>query len=49
MPGAQDTYGKDAVKWWVYWRLFYIACSEQFAFRKGNQAGVGHYLFKKHE
>eukprot|EP01026_Neomeris_dumetosa_P083377 TRINITY_DN9674_c0_g1_i2.p1 TRINITY_DN9674_c0_g1~~TRINITY_DN9674_c0_g1_i2.p1 ORF type:complete len:364 (-),score=59.08 TRINITY_DN9674_c0_g1_i2:90-1160(-) len=42
------TYGKDqALKWLVYWRLFYLACSELFNYDKGEQWGVGHYLFTK--
>lgn len=44
----EKTYGKDqAVKWWVYWRLFYIACAELFGYRNGNEWMVCHYLFKK--
>lgn len=43
-----DTYGKDqALKWYVYWRLFYLACSELFAYENGERWGVGHYLFTK--
>ena len=46
-PVLQDTYGKrDTVKWWVRWRVFYLACSELFAFRGGSSWGVGHYLFQ---
>ncbi len=45
---AQDTYGKqDTTKWWVRWRVFYLACSELFAFNGGSQWGVGHYVFRK--
>lgn len=48
MPIFEETYGKDqAVKWWVYWRLFYIACAELFGYRNGNEWMVCHYLFKK--
>ena len=48
MPIFEQTYGKDqAVKWWVYWRLFYIACAELFGYRNGNEWMVCHYLFKK--
>jgi cyclopropane-fatty-acyl-phospholipid synthase len=43
-----QTYGKDqAVKWMVYWRLFYMACSELFGYHGGEEWGVGHYLFAK--
>lgn len=48
MPLLEETYGKgDAVKWWVYWRLFYMACAELFNYRQGNEWMVSHYLFEK--
>jgi cyclopropane-fatty-acyl-phospholipid synthase len=48
MPIFEKTYGKEqAVKWWVYWRLFYIACAELFGYNNGNEWMVCHYLFKK--
>ncbi|MES2455500.1 MAG: cyclopropane-fatty-acyl-phospholipid synthase family protein [Bacteroidota bacterium] len=48
MPLFEKTYGKDqAVKWWVYWRLFYMACAELFGYNQGNEWMVCHYLFKK--
>lgn len=44
----QRTYGKEnGLKWWVYWRLFYLACSELFNYSQGNEWGVGHYVFTK--
>jgi cyclopropane-fatty-acyl-phospholipid synthase len=43
----QETYGEDALMWWVRWRLFYISCSEFFGAKHGTASGVGHYLFKK--
>lgn len=44
----EQTYGKDqAVKWWVYWRLFYMACAELWNFNNGNEWLVSHYLFHK--
>lgn len=43
-----QTYGRDAaLKWFVYWRLFYLACSELFNYNGGEEWGVGHYLFMK--
>lgn len=30
-----------------YWRLFYLACSELFNYRGGEEWGVGHYVFTK--
>lgn len=44
---AQETYGEEAQKWWVYWRLFYLACSELFNYSNGEEWGVAHYLFEK--
>jgi cyclopropane-fatty-acyl-phospholipid synthase len=48
MPLFERTYGKDqAVKWWVYWRLFYLACAELWAYNNGEEWIVSHYLFNK--
>lgn len=48
MPLFEQTYGKNqAVKWWVYWRLFYMACAELWKFNDGNEWIVSHYLFHK--
>ncbi len=42
------TYGTDAgLCWFMRWRMFYIACSELFRYNKGEEWGVGHYLFQK--
>ncbi|MFM7213357.1 MAG: SAM-dependent methyltransferase [Verrucomicrobiota bacterium] len=42
-----QTYGREEVtKWWVYWRLFYLACAELWGFRGGNEWLVSHYLFR---
>jgi cyclopropane-fatty-acyl-phospholipid synthase len=47
MPIMKETYGKaDAVKWWVYWRLFYMACAELWNYDNGNEWMVCHYLFE---
>ena len=47
-PVLEATYGKkDAKKWWNYWRIFFMACSELFGFRNGNHWLVSHYLFQK--
>ena len=48
MPIFENTYGKEnAVKWWVYWRLFYMACAELWKFKNGEEWIVSHYLFNK--
>ncbi len=48
IPILETTYGKEnALKWWVYWRLFYMACAELFNYNKGNEWMVCHYLFER--
>jgi cyclopropane-fatty-acyl-phospholipid synthase len=48
MPLFEETYGKDnALKWWVYWRIFYMACAELWGYKNGNEWMVSHYLFEK--
>jgi cyclopropane-fatty-acyl-phospholipid synthase len=43
-----DVYGEEnKVKWFVYWRIFFMACAELWGFRKGNEWFVSHYLFQK--
>jgi len=44
----EKTYGKtEALKWFVYWRLFFLACSELWRFNNGKEWMVNHYLFTK--
>jgi cyclopropane-fatty-acyl-phospholipid synthase len=48
LPLFEATYGKDqALKWWVYWRIFYMSCAELWGYNKGEEWIVSHYLFKK--
>jgi len=48
VPIFEETYGGEhAVKWWVYWRLFYMACAELWNYNAGNEWMVSHYLFHK--
>lgn len=45
-----ETYGpREALRWFVMWRLFYLACSELFAYGGGDEWGVAHYAFEKPE
>jgi cyclopropane-fatty-acyl-phospholipid synthase len=43
----KDCYGKDAKRWLQRWRMFYMACSELFAYNEGNEWFVMHYRFTK--
>ncbi len=43
----QKTYGQEYKKWWVYWRIFFLACAELWGYENGTQWSVSHYLFKK--
>jgi len=48
MPVLASTYGeKEAVKWFVNWRLFFIGCAEFFGYDNGEAYRVSHYLFVK--
>lgn len=49
MPIFEKAYGgkAEALKWFVRWRVFYLACSELFRWKGGDTWGVGHYLFEK--
>ena len=48
MPILAQTYGaENAVKWWSYWRVFYLACAELWGYRGGQEWLVSHYLFRR--
>jgi cyclopropane-fatty-acyl-phospholipid synthase len=46
-PLISETYGTEhAMKWWSYWRVFYMACAELWGYNKGHEWIVSHYLFR---
>lgn len=48
LPTFGEVYGEPmADRWFNRWRMFYLACSELFAYNQGNEWFVSHYLFAK--
>jgi len=46
-PILEATYGSDqTARWWVRWRVFFMACAELFGFGDGREWFVGHYLLR---
>jgi cyclopropane-fatty-acyl-phospholipid synthase len=47
-PVIEQTYGRDqAQRWWMRWRMFFMACAEMFGYEEGRQWWVSHYLFSR--
>lgn len=43
-----STYGSaHAVKWWSYWRVFFMSCAELWGYHGGREWIVSHYVFEK--
>ena len=50
LPILAETYGEsDADRWFMRWRMFFMACEELFRHGGGNEWFVGHYLFERTE
>jgi cyclopropane-fatty-acyl-phospholipid synthase len=48
LPILEATYGAaDRDRWWHYWRLFFLACAELFAYRGGDEWMVAHYRLRR--
>ena len=48
MPILAATYGaRQQLRWWVYWRVFFMACAELWGYQRGRQWFVSHYLLQK--
>ena len=48
-PLFDKTYGDQAQRFWVYWRVFFMSCAELFGYRGGDEWLVGHYLFRRRQ
>jgi len=48
MDVLRHTYGTaEAARWWMRWRVFFMACAELFGYDRGEQWHVNHYLFSR--
>ena len=48
LPLIRETYSPEYERrWWVYWRVFFMACAELWGYRDGDEWLVSHYRFRK--
>ena len=48
IPLLANAYGKgNEQQWWMYWRLFFLACAELWGYKNGEEWMVSHYTFTK--
>jgi cyclopropane-fatty-acyl-phospholipid synthase len=46
LPILREVHGSEASVWLQRWRLFFMACSEMWGYRNGEEWGVSHYLLR---
>lgn len=48
MPVLAAAYGdgREAERWFIRWRIFFMSCAELFGYRGGAEWWVSHYLFE---
>ncbi|NIR29656.1 MAG: class I SAM-dependent methyltransferase [Gammaproteobacteria bacterium] len=47
-PLLECTYGRhEAGRWWMRWRIFFMACAELFGYDNGQEWWVSHYAFQR--
>lgn len=46
LPVFGRTYGEDSERWFARWRMFFMACSELFRYRGGDEWFVAHTLMR---
>lgn len=48
IPLLARTYGAgESTRWWVYWKLFYMACAELWNYKDGEEWLVSHYRLSR--
>jgi cyclopropane-fatty-acyl-phospholipid synthase len=49
-PMLERVYGEaDSRRWWMRWRMFFLAVSEMFGYDDGREWRIGHYLFRAND
>ena len=46
LPVFVRTYGDESERWFARWRMFFMACSELFRYRGGDEWFVAHTLMR---